>query len=103
VSLTNTGQVETEEVVQLYISYEEIANDKNGFPKYSLKGFDRINLKPGETKELLFSISREDLKLYNTEGVKVLPEGDIFIYASGSLPVERSKQLGASKWLKAKL
>jgi beta-glucosidase len=103
VSLTNNGQFETEEVVQLYISYEEIANDKNGFPEFSLKGFDRVNLKPGKTKELVFTVNREDLKLYNSEGMKVLPEGNIFIYASGSLPVERSLQLGASKWVKASL
>ncbi|MBN1768278.1 MAG: glycoside hydrolase family 3 C-terminal domain-containing protein [Prolixibacteraceae bacterium] len=103
VSLTNTGELETDEVVQLYISYEKIANKKNGFPQYSLKGFDRVNLKPGETKELVIEVDREELKLYDSEGVKVMPEGQILIYASGSLPIDRSIELGASKWVKAKL
>ncbi|MDA3815789.1 MAG: glycoside hydrolase family 3 C-terminal domain-containing protein [Prolixibacteraceae bacterium] len=103
VSVTNEGTHDVEEVVQLYISYEEIANATNGFPIFSLKGFDRVELTPGETKELTFTVNREDIKVYNSEGVKVLPEGEIYIYASGSLPVERSVELGASKWVKANL
>ena len=58
--MTNTGKLEGEEVVQLYIrdkvssviAYESV-----------LRGFERISLQPGETKTVSFVLLPEDLQI----------------------------------------
>lgn len=62
VTLTNSGSYEGKEVVQLYI------RDMVGSitrPVAELKGFQKINLKPGESQKVSFTITPEDLKFYN--------------------------------------
>ena len=63
VTLKNTGKVDGEEVVQLYL------RDMVGSitrPVKELKGFQKIFLKAGESKEITFTITEEDLKFYNS-------------------------------------
>lgn len=63
-TITNTGKMDGHETVQLYI------HDKVGSvtrPVKELKGFQKIYLKKGESKEVVFTISAEDLKFYNHE------------------------------------
>jgi beta-glucosidase len=64
VEITNTGNFEGKEVVQLYI------RDMVGSvtrPLKELKGFQKISLQKGETKTVTFEISIEDLKFYNSD------------------------------------
>ena len=64
VTVTNTGSREGAEVVQLYI------RDKVGSiarPVQELKGFERISLKPGESRTVTFAINAELLKFYNKD------------------------------------
>ncbi len=62
VTVTNTGNREGAEVVQFYIRdlVGSIAR-----PVQELKGFERINLKPGESRTVTFTIDSELLKFYN--------------------------------------
>ena len=63
VVVTNTGKIAGEEVVQLYI------RDLVGSiirPVKELKGFKKINLEPGESKIVLFSVTSDDLAFYNS-------------------------------------
>lgn len=63
VEVTNTGNFDGNEVVQLYL------RDLVGTitrPVKELKGFEKITLKKGETKTVTFTISEEDLKFYNS-------------------------------------
>ena len=63
VTVTNTGNYDGAEVVQLYI------RDMVGSitrPVKELKGFQKIFLKKGETKKVTFNISPEELKFYNS-------------------------------------
>jgi len=62
VTLTNTGSYEGKEVVQLYI--RDVVGTITR-PVSELKGFQKINLKPGESKKISFTITPEDLKFYN--------------------------------------
>lgn len=62
VPVTNTGNREGAEVVQLYIS------DLKSFlprPIKELKGFQKIKLAPGETKEVTFTIAKDALSFYD--------------------------------------
>ena len=64
VTITNNGNYDGEEVVQLYI------RDITGSvvrPVKELKGFQKIELKPGESKTVSFNISPKDLMFYNYE------------------------------------
>jgi len=62
VTLTNTGDYEGKEVVQLYI--RDLVGSITR-PVSELKGFQKISLKPGESKKISFTITPEDLKFYN--------------------------------------
>ncbi len=61
-NVTNTGSFAGEEVVQLYVS-DPVASISRSVKE--LKNFQKINLKPGETKEVSFNVTNEDLKFYN--------------------------------------
>ena len=73
VTVTNTGAVEGTEVVQLYIRdmVGSIAR-----PVQELKGFERINLKPGESRNVSFTINADLLKFYNKDLQHVCEPGD---------------------------
>ncbi len=73
VTVTNTGTVEGTEVVQLYIRdmVGSIAR-----PVQELKGFERITLKPGESRIVNFTINADLLKFYNKDLDYVYEPGD---------------------------
>jgi len=62
VTVTNNGKYEGKEVVQLYI--RDVVGSVTR-PVKELKGFQKISLKPGESKTVSFTITPEDLKFYN--------------------------------------
>lgn len=62
--LTNTGAVAGEEVVQLYI-HDEVASVAR--PLKQLKGFQKLSLKPGESKEVKFLLNSEMLSFYDND------------------------------------
>ena len=64
VDLTNSGKREGKEVVQLYIKDLECSLIR---PEKELKGFEKISLKPGETKTVTFSIIPSQLAFYDDE------------------------------------
>ena len=73
VTVTNTGNCEGTEVVQLYIRdmVGSIAR-----PVQELKGFERISLKPGESRNVTFNINAELLKFYNSDLKYVCEPGE---------------------------
>lgn len=64
VTVTNKGNYDGYETVQLYLRdiYAEVAR-----PVKELKGFERIFLKSGESCDVKFVITEDDLKFYNSE------------------------------------
>ena len=73
VTVTNNGNYDGEEVVQLYI------RDMVGSitrPLKELKGFQKIFLKKGESKKIVFTIGINDLKFYNSDLKWVAEPGD---------------------------
>ncbi len=62
VDVTNTGDVEGEEVVQLYIRDMTASVTR---PVKELKDFEKITLAPGETSQVTFYLSRGDLEFYD--------------------------------------
>jgi beta-glucosidase len=64
ISVSNTGKVAGEEVVQLYIS-DPVASVSRAVKE--LKGFQKISLNPGESKDVQFKITTEELKFFNSD------------------------------------
>ena len=73
--IKNVGNYETEEIVQFYV------HDKVGSitrPIKELKGFEKINIKPGDVKTVNFELKAEDLQFFN---------GDDYVIESGDFEV----------------
>lgn len=81
VQVSNTGKFDGEEVVQLYIHdiYASVAQ-----PVKKLKAFQKILLKAGETKEVIFNLSVEDLKFFNTDLKWMAEPGDFKVMVGGN-------------------
>lgn len=64
IKVTNTGKLAGEEVVQMYIS-DPVASVSRAVKE--LKGFQKVRLNAGESKEVEFKVTTEDLKFYNSD------------------------------------
>lgn len=73
VTVTNKGDREGDEVVQLYV--RDLVGSISR-PVKELKGFERISLKPGESRKVDFKITPEMLKFYNFDLEEVNEPGD---------------------------
>ncbi len=81
VQVTNTGKLAGKETVQLYI--RDIVGSVTR-PVKELKGFQKIDLKPGETKTVSFAITPELLKFYNYDLKYDWESGDFDIMIGSS-------------------
>jgi beta-glucosidase len=81
VKVSNTGSLAGEEVVQLYIRdiYASVAQ-----PVKKLKAFQKIMLKAGESRDISFTLSAEDLKFYNNNLKWVYEPGDFEVMVGGN-------------------
>lgn len=77
VIVSNNGNFDGEEVVQLYI-YDQVASVTQ--PVKKLKGFQKIFLKKGESREVTFSISIEELKFFNADLRWIAEPGTFKVY-----------------------
>lgn len=86
--VTNTGNYDGKETVQLYI------RDLVGSvvrPVKQLIGFQQVFLKKGETREVTFTVSINDLKFYNDALNLVAEPGDFEVFVGGSSATELKK------------
>ena len=94
IAVTNSGAKDGKEVVQLYI--RDVVGSVTR-PVKELKGFQKIDLKAGETKTVTFRITPEDLKFYNYDLKYDWEPGDFEIMiGSNSRDVKR----GRVNWVK---
>jgi beta-glucosidase len=75
--VTNTGDREAEEVVQLYV--RDLVGSVSR-PVRELKGFERIRLKPKQTQKVTFSLSTADLAFYNDRMQLVTEPGEFQVW-----------------------
>jgi beta-glucosidase len=91
-TVTNAGGVAADEVVQFYLSDLEASV---ATPICSLIGYERVQLNPGQSKQISFTITPEMMMLFNDEGKQVLEPGRFRLTVGGSSPSPRSLVLGA--------
>lgn len=94
--ITNTGDRAGEEVAQLYLSLTK-PEKKIEMPKKQLRGFKKIMLAPGETKQVSFTLSADDLLAYDEQSASYfVPAGEYAVGIGGSsdnLPLKGNFQL----------
>jgi beta-glucosidase len=81
INLTNAGDRAGEETVQLYLS-QPVASVTRSVE--DLRGFQKVRLQPGETKEITFRITPEELKFYNAKLEYDWEPGDFIVRIGGS-------------------
>jgi len=77
VEVSNTGSYAGEEVVQLYI--RDLVGSVTR-PVKELKGFQKIQLAPGQSQRVVFDLTEEDLKFYNADLEYVAEAGEFIVF-----------------------
>ncbi len=81
VTVSNNGRTDGKEVVQMYI--RDLVGSTTR-PVKELKGFQKIDLKAGESKTITFKITNADLRFYNYDLKNVSEPGDFKIFIGGN-------------------
>jgi beta-glucosidase len=82
VTVTNTGKLEGDEVAQLYLSFPRVS----GAPLRALRGFKRVQLKPGESQKVRFELKDRDLSMVTEAGDPVISQGKYSVSIGGGQP-----------------
>jgi beta-glucosidase len=90
VAITNTGKLAGDEVAELYLTFPPV----DGAPLLALRGFERIHLAPGETRNVVFHLSPRDLSMISAAGDPMIAEGQYTLFVGGAQPSDT--QTGAS-------
>jgi beta-glucosidase len=80
VDVTNTGDREGDDVVQLY-EHEDTTSVETA--ERSLSGFSRVHLRPHETRSVTFMVSQSQLAIWNAEGRWVVESGAFTLWVGG--------------------
>ena len=80
--MRNTGKVAGDEVVQVYVSRKD-APAGAGLPLRALRGFSRVNLKPGETRTVTFRLTPFQFAFVDTTGVRAVEAGEYTVAVGG--------------------
>ena len=89
VSVSNTGKVAGQEVVQFYVGDDKASVIR---PVKELKHFEKVALAPGETKQISYTIDDDDLKYFDEERHEWVAEpGSFTVYVGASAADIRGK------------
>ena len=81
--ITNTGDTESDEVIQLYLKDLEASTPR---PTHQLEGFKRIHLKAGEKQNIEMEILPRQMSMINKTGERVIEPGDFKVFIGGQQP-----------------
>jgi beta-glucosidase len=82
VKVTNTGKLGGDEVVQLYLKFPSVP----GAPLKALRGFERVHLEAGASRQVKFDLKPRDLSMVTEAGEPVIPEGEFTLFVGGGQP-----------------
>jgi beta-glucosidase len=82
VTVTNTGKVEGDEAVELYLKFPPV----KGAPQIALRGFQRIHLEPGASQKVHFELKDRDLGMVTEDGNPIIAPGDYTLSIGGGQP-----------------
>jgi beta-glucosidase len=82
VTVTNTGKIAGDEVVQVYLKFPLV----KGAPNVALRGFERIHLDAGASQKVHFELKPRDLGMVTEDGNPIIADGDYTISIGGGQP-----------------
>ena len=82
VTVTNTGKVAGDEVVQVYLKFPAL----KGAPLIALRGFQRVHLEAGASQKVHFDLKDRDLGMVTEDGNPMIAQGDYSISIGGGQP-----------------
>jgi len=82
VTVTNSGKVAGDEVVQLYLKFPDVA----GAPICALRGFARVHLEPGASRVVEFHLNPRDLSMVTDAGDIIVAQGKYTVSVGGGQP-----------------
>jgi beta-glucosidase len=82
VSVTNTGKVQGDEVMQVYLKFPTV----KGAPLIALRQFQRIHLESGASQKIHFDLRDRDLGVVTENGTPIIAQGDYTISIGGGQP-----------------
>jgi beta-glucosidase len=81
-TVTNTGKLAGDEVVQLYLEFPPV----KGAPHVALRGFERVHLEPGASRQVHFELKSRDLGMVTEAGYPIVASGDYQVSIGGGQP-----------------
>jgi beta-glucosidase len=99
VILSNTGKKDADNVVQIYVSKDNRAQND---PLTSLRDFRRVHIKAGKSVTLDFELARSAFETVNSEGATEYLPGSYTIVAADSAPIHGAMEKGAPAFVSAK-
>jgi beta-glucosidase len=100
VQVSNTGKLDAEEVVQIYIARDSRSEDE---PASSLKGFRRLKVPAGKSASVEIELPASAFETINAEGESALLPGSYTVIAADAAPLPVSVEKGAAKPVTAKV
>jgi beta-glucosidase len=82
VTVTNTGTIAGDEVVQLYLRFPDVP----GAPIRALRAFQRVHLEPGEKEKVDFHLSPRDLSMVTLDDDVIIAQGKYTMSVGGAQP-----------------
>ncbi len=82
VTVTNTGKIAGDEVVQLYLKFPDVP----GAPIRALRGFQRVHLEPGASQKVDFHLNSRDLSMVSDLGDVIVAQGKYTVSIGGGQP-----------------
>jgi beta-glucosidase len=100
VTVKNSGELEGDEIVQIYLKDEEASVR---VPHHKLCCVKRVSLKPQEAVTISFRLVAEQFMIIKEDGTKVYETGSFMVSAGGSQPDSYSEKLNNNHTLKQKI
>lgn len=85
VTVENTGKMDSDEVVQLYMTHTAVKNS----PIRALVGFERIHIPKGEKRQVTFTLGEQQLSTVDESGQRAVVRGDVQFWVGGGQPEQR--------------
>lgn len=83
VTVTNTGKVASDEVAQIYASYQPSADSRVQHPKRQLLGFQRVHVEPGRSQRVQIDAKLSDLAIWDVSREKFVVEPGTYKITAG--------------------
>lgn len=81
-TVANTGRREGDEVAQLYLNFPQVA----GAPLRALRGFTRVHLAPGASRQVTFTLDPRDMSMVTAAGDPIVAAGEYTVSVGGGQP-----------------